>query len=155
MKLGDVLRKERERRKLTTADVSANLGLSQSEYEELEGGASTVEEWGPRLAEIAIKLSTPTSRLISETGKSAQAGQNHGQCGKLIRTHREKNGLTREELAKRLEWPIEQLISIENGESPLERYGPLLLHFAEVINQPIFNLFYPCGLPFAELNDYP
>ena len=41
MKLGDVLRKERERKKLTTADVSANLGLSQGEYEELEGGAST------------------------------------------------------------------------------------------------------------------
>jgi hypothetical protein len=50
---------------------------------------------------------------------------------------------------------VEELALVENGASALEQYAPLLLRFAEVIDQPIFNLFYPCGLPFAELRDYP
>jgi hypothetical protein len=50
---------------------------------------------------------------------------------------------------------VHELVQIENGESPLETYGSILLRFAEVIDQPIFNLFYPCGLPFQELEDYP
>ena len=37
----------------------------------------------------------------------------------------------------------------------IEKYGPLLLHFAELIEQPVFNLFYPCGLPLEKLDDYP
>jgi len=155
MKFGDVLRKERERKKLTVDDAASELGLTAGAYTEFEGGTSPIEDWAPKLAEIAIKLSTPTSRLISETGKSAQAGRDNGQCGRLIRTHRERSGLSREDLAERLGWPVEQLASIENGVSPLEQYAPLTLRFAEVIDQPIFNLFYPCGLPFVELNDYP
>jgi transcriptional regulator with XRE-family HTH domain len=155
MKLGDVLRKERNRKKMTEDDMSSSLAISVDEYKELEDGASPIEEWGPKLAQIAIKLSTPTSRLISETGKSAQANQIHGQCGRLITKHREKRGLSCEALAEQLNWSTEELASIEDGQSQLERYAPLLLRFAEVIDQPIFNLFYPCGLPFAELNDYP
>ena len=110
---------------------------------------------GARLAEIAIKLSTPTSRLISETGKSAQSGQSDGQCGRLVSTHREKRGLSREELATRLDWPVGQLAAIEDGNTQLEQYAPVLLRFSEMIDQPIFNLFYPCGLPFNRINDYP
>jgi transcriptional regulator with XRE-family HTH domain len=155
MKLGDVLRKERSRKKMTEDDMSTNLVLSSDAYRELEGGASPIEEWGPKLAHIAIKLSTPTSRLISETGKSAQANQTDGQCGKLITKHRENRELSREALAEKLNWTAEELALVEEGKSPLERYAPLLLRFAEVIDQPIFNLFYPCGLPFAELRDYP
>lgn len=155
MKLGDVLRKERERKRLTVNDTAARMGLSVDGYEELERGGSPIEEWGVKLAQIAIKLSTPTSRFISETGKSAEAGKADGQCGQLIRKHREKRGHSREELARRLGWPIEELAMVEAGESALEQYAPLLLRFAEVIEQPIFNLFYPCGLPFAELTDYP
>src|SRR5215813_5010703 len=102
MKLGDVLRKERERKRLTVEDAMAKLGLSVEDYEEVEGGASAIEEWGPRIAEIAIKLSTPTARLISETGKSAEARQSDGQCGHLIGRHRERRGLSRQELAKKL-----------------------------------------------------
>jgi transcriptional regulator with XRE-family HTH domain len=155
MKLGDVLRKERERKRLTIEEAAERVGLSVDIYKKLEGGDSPIEEVGPMLAKIAIKLSTPTSRLISETGKSAQAGQTEGQCGQLVKMHRERRGLDLDELAKRLEWSPEQLICLEKGESPLEQYAPLLLRFAEMINQPIFNLFYPCGLPFADLKDYP
>ena len=155
MKLGDVLRKERERKRLTDEKVAAELGISVHQYTDLEAGNSPIEEWGPKLAKIAIKLSTPTSRLISETGKSAQAKQESGQCGKLIRAHREKRAISHEELATRLELPAEELAFIEGGQTPLEIYAPMLLRFAEVIDQPIFNLFYPCGLPLDKLQDYP
>jgi transcriptional regulator with XRE-family HTH domain len=57
MKLGDVLRKERGRRKMTEDDMSSRLALSIDTYRELEDGASPIEEWGPKLAQIAIKLS--------------------------------------------------------------------------------------------------
>lgn len=155
MKLADVLRKERERKKLTVQDVAARLGMPIDAYEEMESGVSPVEEWGPKLPEIAIKLSTPTARLISETGRSIDANQINGRCGQLIRMHRERCDLSREQLAKQLAWPVEQLVFIENEESALETYAPLLLRFAEVIEQPIFNLFYPCGVSFDKLNDYP
>src|SRR5262245_53421712 len=155
MKLGDVLKKERSRKKITEDDMSTNLTISPEAYRDLEGGESPIEEWGPKLAQIAIKLSTPTSRLISETGKSAQANQTDGQCGQLITKHRENRELSREALAEKLNWTTEELALVEEGKSPLEQYAPLLLRFAEVIDQPIFNLFYPCGLPFAELRDYP
>jgi hypothetical protein len=51
--------------------------------------------------------------------------------------------------------PVSLIESIESGASPLETYAPLLLAFAELIDQPIFNLFYPCGLPLDKLTDYP
>jgi transcriptional regulator with XRE-family HTH domain len=154
MKLGDVLRKERERRKLVVEDVAAKLGLSVRDYEKLESGDSPVEEWGQKLAQIAIKLSTPTSRLISKTGKSARARERNGECGRLVAACRELRQVSREELAHMLDWPVDQISLIESGQSPLEVYAPLLLQFAELIDQPIFNLFYPCGLPLEKLNDY-
>jgi transcriptional regulator with XRE-family HTH domain len=155
MKLGDVLKKERERKKLTVDDVLGRIGIPMEQYLEMEQGTSPAEEWGPKLALIATVLQTPTSRMISETGKSAQAKQTAGQCGTLIRKHREKRGLSQKELAEKLEIPISELESIEDGKTQLEIYAPALLSFAEIIDQPIFNLFYPCGLPLAQLTDYP
>ena len=155
MKLGDVLKKERERKRLTVDDVAKRLRLEPDRYQEIEAGGSPAEEWGPRMATIAIKLQTPTSRLIAESGKAADAGRVDGQCGHLIAAHREKRGFSVQQLAEMIDVPMPQMVSIENGDSPLETYGPLLLAFAEVINQPIFNLFYPCGLPLNELTDYP
>src|SRR5215471_10912207 len=102
MKLGAVLRKERERKRIAIEAAAVKVGSSLGEYQEIESGASSIEEWGPRIAEIAIKLATPTSRLISETGKSTQAAQREGQCGDLVTKCREGIGLTRDELAARL-----------------------------------------------------
>jgi transcriptional regulator with XRE-family HTH domain len=155
MKLGDVMKKERERKRLTVEEVASQTGLPIEQYENMEAGNSPAEEWGPRLANIAIALHTPTSRLIAETGKSAQARQVEGQCGKLISVHREKKGLSAEELAKKLEISKSEMEDIERGASPLEECAPILLSFAEAIDQPIFNLFYPCGLPLETLTDYP
>jgi transcriptional regulator with XRE-family HTH domain len=155
MKLGDVLRKERERRQLAVEQVAAHLDLPVNEYRDLEAGSSPIEQWAPRLAEIAVALSVPTSRLISETGKSSAAKTDVNQCGRLITLHRQQRELAQEELARKIDIPVSELNSIEAGQSPLEQYAPLLLRFAEVIGQPIFNLFYPCGLRLDQLEDYP
>lgn len=153
MKLGDVLKKERERKKLSFEDTASKLGLSEDEYREMEAGNSPAEKWGPLLAKIAIKLETPTSRLLAESGKSADTKP--GQAAELIRKHRERRGKTPEQMAEQLEITREEYEEIEGGQSPIEKQGPLLLHFAELIEQPVFNLFYPCGLPLEKLDDYP
>ncbi|MGH9360321.1 MAG: helix-turn-helix domain-containing protein [Thermoanaerobaculia bacterium] len=153
MKLGDVLRKEREKKKLTPEGVAAELGIPEERYAEMEGGASPAEVWGPRLGKAAIALETPTSRLLAESGRAADCRP--GQAGALIRQHRERRGKTAEEMAAALEVSPEEYRAIEDGATALEEQGPLLLRFAELIEQPVFNLFYPCGLPFDQLDDYP
>jgi transcriptional regulator with XRE-family HTH domain len=155
MTLGDVLKKERKQKRLTTEEIAARLGIPIEQYEEIEAGNSPVEQWGLKLPSIAIKLQTPTSRLITETGHSLGSQRVIGQCGSLIRLRRQDRGFSQADLAERIGIPISELESIENGKSPLEYYAPLLLTFAEIIGQPIFNLFYPCGLPYTEINDYP
>jgi transcriptional regulator with XRE-family HTH domain len=153
VKLGDVLRKERERKKLSLEEMASRLGIPEEKYREMEDGASPAETWGPTLAQIAIKLETPTSRLLAESGRSADTRP--GQAGELIRKHRERRSKTPDQLASEIEVSKDEYQRIEAGQSPLEEYGPLLLRFAEVIEQPVFNLFYPCGLSFKDLNDYP
>lgn len=153
VKLGDVLKKERERKKLSLEDMAGRLGVSSEKYGEMEAGNSPAERWGPLLALIAIKLETPTSRLLADSGRSADTKA--GQAGELIRKHRERRQKTPDQLAEALEISKEEYEQIEGGQSPIEEYGPLLLHYAEVIEQPVFNLFYPCGLPLDKLDDYP
>lgn len=189
MKLGDVLRKEREGRGLSrhpaieAAEMAAKLGLSAEDYSTLEAGASPAEEWGFKLAQAAIQLGVPTSRLLAESGKSAdcQPGQAGPQLQKkrLEQTARAEeaaqmlklgladykkrqevqDGLPRhrtaEEMAAAMGLSAAEYAEVEAGQSPLETVGPTLLHFAEIIEQPVFNLFYPCGLPYRELDDYP
>ena len=142
MKLGDVLRKERESKKLSLEDTASKLGLSEESYRQIEAGESPAETWGPLLANIAIKLETPTSRLLADSGKSADSKP--GQAGELIRKHRERrtqdaraDGREAGDLARA------STRRSRTASSPIEEYGPLLLHFAEIIEQPVFNLFYP------------
>ena len=150
MKLGEVIQKERERKKLSADETASRLGISQEKYGELEAGNSPAEKWGPLLAKIAIKLETPTSRLLAESGKSADTKA--GQAGELIRKHRERRSKPPEQMAEQLEVSRAEYERIEAGQSGIEEYGPLLLHFAEVIEQPVFNLFYPFGLPLEKLD---
>lgn len=153
MKLGDVLRKERERKKLTVEQAAAHLQLSVPDYLLLEAGESPAERWGPLLARIAIALEVPTSRLLAQSGKSADTRL--GQAGPLIREHRERRHKTPEQLAAAIDCPLAEYLEIEAGASGIEVHGPQLLAFAELIEQPVFNLFYPCGLPLDKLDDYP
>jgi transcriptional regulator with XRE-family HTH domain len=155
VKLGDVIRKERERKKLSLEDTASRLGLAEDKYRQLEAGESEAERWGPLLANVAIQLETPTSRLLADSGKSADTKA--GQAAELIRKHRERRQKTVEQMAEGLGIPKDEYEQIEAGQSGIEEWGPTLLHFAEVIEQPVFNLFYPCGLPLDKLDvkDYP
>ena len=153
MKLGDVLKKEREKKGLSPAEVAEKLGIDETEYGAIEGGESPAEEWGPHLAQIAIALETPTSRLLAESGRFADTEK--GQAGGLIKGHRERRDKSVQEMAEAVGISEDDYAKVEKGESPIEVYGPLMLGFAEAIEQPVFNLFYPCGLPFQELDDYP
>ena len=152
MHLSDVLKRERCNKKLTLEEVAAQLQISSAQHEEIEtGGNGLVNQWGPLLAKIAIRLATPTSRLISSTGRSCD--NETGSCGALIRAQRERRGQTTNEMAKNIGLSHEEYLSVEAGESPIEKIGPLLLRFAETIEQPIFNLFCPSGIPIDELAD--
>jgi len=156
VKLGDVLKKEREKKELTTEEVASKLGTSTKEYGAMEDGESDAERWGPILAHIAIELETPTSRLLAESGRSEDCKD--GQAGGLIKGHREHREKTTEQMVEALsqfEVTAEEYAAVEEGKSPIEVMGPRFLAFAEAIEQPVFNLFYPCGLPFQELDDYP
>lgn len=150
MKLGEVLMKERERKKLSLEDTAGKLGIPVDKYQAIEEGQSEGETWGPLLAKIAIKLETPTSRLLAESGRASDTKA--GQAGELIRKHRERRNKTPEQMAELLEVSREEYERIEAGQSPIEEYGPLFLRFAEVIEQPVFNLFYPFGLPLDKLS---
>jgi transcriptional regulator with XRE-family HTH domain len=153
MKLGDVLRKERTLRGISPEEAAARLGLAAAEYDLLESGRSPAESWGPLLARLAIKLGAQTSRLVSETGRSG--GSPRGSCGGRIRRHREAARKSVAELAAAAGISPEVYEQIECGQSPVEEYGPLLLRFAEMVGQPVFNLFYPCALPLEKIEDYP
>lgn len=153
MKLGDVLKKERERVEISAQEMAAHLSLDKAIYEALESGNSSAETWGAVLADLAIALEVPVARLLSESGRSRDIEP--GGPASLITEHRQRQGIGAEELAAALGLTVDQLHSIEAGESPLADIGSQLLAFAETIEQPVFNLFYPCGLPFQELDDYP
>ena len=166
MKQGDVLKKERNRKKITIEGAAEKLGLTPDQYRDIEEGNSPAEDLGTLLAHIAIKLETPTSRLLAESGKSADTKP--GQAGQLITRHRERRGKTPEQMAEQLneslksvkdyrEVSLDEYRKIEAGESGIEDWGPFFLRFAEMIDQPVFNLFYPAGLHYSVLKpeDYP
>jgi len=160
MKFGHVLRKEREGKTglnrsnpYEPDEMAKRLGIAPTDYAQLEADDSPAEKWFCLLCNLAVKLGAPTSRLLAESGRSADCAA--GRAGPLIRARREERGFTVEEMAELLGVSVEEYVPIEKGTSPIETYGPLLLRFAELIDQPVFNLFLPCGLPYAQLNDYP
>ncbi len=76
------------------------------------------------------------------------------KLGDVLKKEREKKGIGLEEIAERLELSVDEYAKIEAGESPLEKYGGLILKFAQTLEQPVSSLYYPCGLPFREVDDY-
>jgi transcriptional regulator with XRE-family HTH domain len=153
MKLAGVFKKERELKGISVADAARKLNISEEVYQELEDGHSAVEKWANVLTKAAISLKTPTARLVSETG--AAVGIIKGSCGKLIKHYREQRHITQQEMAGAVGVSVTEYEEIERGQSPLETFGPLLLCFAELIEQPAYNLLFPSGVPIEELEDYP
>ena len=150
MKQGEVLMKERERKKLSPEEMAGKMNVSVERYQEIEAGSSPAEKWGPFIRELAVALGVPTSRMFATSGKSADTKP--GQAAELIRKHRESKQLTVDGLAQKLGIPREEYEAIESGSSEIEEWGPLFLRFAEAIEQPVFNLFHPFGLPFEKLS---
>ena len=64
MKLGDVLRKERETKGLTAEEISKRLGVPPDEYKAIKAGDSPLEKYGA-LARISnlIQTSRPSGGL--------------------------------------------------------------------------------------------
>lgn len=78
------------------------------------------------------------------------------KLGEVLRKERERKGLKRQDVATRLQMSAADLEAIEAGENPdFERAGHLVLQFNELIEGQVSQIFYPCGLPFQELDDYP
>jgi transcriptional regulator with XRE-family HTH domain len=154
VKQGEVLMKERERKKLSAEEMAEKLGVSPEKYRDVEAGNSPAERWGPAIRDLAVALNVPTSRMFAPSGKSADTRA--GQAGELIRKHREARQLTPEQVVEKTGLTAEEYAGIESGTSEIEELGPFFLRFAEVIEQPVFNLFHPFGLPFEKLtlDDY-
>jgi DNA-binding XRE family transcriptional regulator len=152
MKLGEVLAHQRQRAGLTTSQAASCMQISDDEYQELESGTSDAEEWAPILAMAAVTLGTPTSRLFSESGKARDATP--GRAAHLLMQHRNKLAMSVHEMAETLDVSPEKLVALEESGSRMEQLGIRLLRFAETIEQPVFNLLHPRGLPLADAVDY-
>lgn len=145
-----VWQEERHRMAMEDDEMAKKLEIPVEQYRERQKQFRPIEKWGFLLGHIAMKLEVPTSRLLATTGKSADTKQ--GQAGELIKKRREKKGLSLEDLTQKLQSSLselqmttnlEEMKMVERGESPAEKYGPLMLHFAEIVNLPVFNLLYP------------
>jgi transcriptional regulator with XRE-family HTH domain len=152
MTVGEVLRKERTRKGLAAEAVAVSMQLTPDEYQLMEVGTSAMEKWGVLLSHLAVALETPVSRLLSLSGKAVDV--RHGNAPKLIRERRERCGKSAAEVAQNLEISEELYREIELGETPIEEYGRRALAFAELVGEPVFNLFFPCGLPVGSVADY-
>jgi transcriptional regulator with XRE-family HTH domain len=153
MKLTEVFKKERALKNISVGDAARQLNISEEVYRELEDGHSAMEKWANVLTKAAVVLKTPTARLVSETGKAV--GIKNGNCGKLIKHYREQRQLSLEEMATAVGVSVAEYQDIEHGQSPLETFAPLLLRFAELIEQPVYNLLFPGGVPIEKLEGYP
>lgn len=154
MKQGEVLMKEREKKKLSLEDLAAKLGMPVESYRAVEAGESPAEKWGPVIRDLAVALEVPTSRMFAPSGKVADTRP--GQAGELIRKHREAKGLSADAVAAKAGISAEEYQQIESGTSEIETWGPFFMRFAAEVLDPhfpgvVFNLFHPFGLPFEKL----
>ena len=155
MKQGEVLMKERERKKLSSEELAEKLAMPVDQYLGIEAGESPAEKWGPLIRELAVALGVPTSRMFATSGKWTDTRP--GQAGELIRQHREAKGMSAEAVAEKLGIPVEEYKQIESGSSGIEEWGPFFMRFAAEVLDPhfpgvVFNLFLPFGLPFEKLS---
>jgi transcriptional regulator with XRE-family HTH domain len=151
--LGDVIKKERERSGLTLSQAAERLKIQTEDYVAIEGGQSPAEHWGPIIATLAMKFEVPMARLLSANGRSD--GAYRSKVGSLLQSHRLASGFSPEALAHELGLDPGEYAAAEAGTAPLDQIAPWLLAFAELVDQPVFNFFYPCGLPLERIDDYP
>ena len=69
MKLGEVLKKERETKGLTTADAAKTLGISVADYEQIEAGNNaSFEEMGGLVLSFNEMIQGQVSQLYYPCG---------------------------------------------------------------------------------------
>lgn len=108
-------------------------------YIQVESGESGIEDWGVLLARVAVVLSTPMSRLIPAAGASVDATRH--SVGALVCEARKRRNLTEEHLARRLGLSTDAYRRVEGGLTPIEHWSRAAHRYAELVEQPVFNLF--------------
>lgn len=149
MKFSEVIKKEREKRDISPESAAEGMGISLEEYLAFENDKDqAAEEWANNLVDVAIELEVPTSRLLANTGKSKDIEE--GECGKQIRYQRENSHKkkTITDIINRLEMTEAEYAEIEGCRSPIEKYGPLYLAFAELVDIPVINILCPEAIPY-------
>ncbi len=73
MKLGDVLKKEREKKELSVEEIADKLAVSWDEYSQIETGDSPAEQWGLPFQELDDYPSAPRRRSPIKADRAAAA----------------------------------------------------------------------------------
>lgn len=77
------------------------------------------------------------------------------KLGHIVAQERQRKGLSATEVASRLGLTDREYEALEAGEhGTLEEIAMLLVNFNEIIEGQVNQLFYPCGLPFSEVQSY-
>ena len=78
------------------------------------------------------------------------------KLGDVLKKERENKGLAAATMAEKLGIPLDAYEQIERGGSEeFEQAARLVVNFAKALDYPGVNgLYYPCGIPFQELDDY-
>ena len=98
MRIGEVIKKEREKINKTVEEMAKAMDMPLEFYQSIEAGDTPMERWAPIHAWIAIKLEKPMSRFVAKSGKTKDAKK--GQFGELLKARREEQKKSLEELAK-------------------------------------------------------
>ncbi len=78
------------------------------------------------------------------------------KLGDVLKKEREMNGISAAAMAQSLGVSADAYEKIESGGSEeFEAAARLLVNFAKTLKYPGVNgLYYPCGIPFSEVEDY-
>ena len=78
------------------------------------------------------------------------------KLGDVLKKERENHGMSAAQMAEKAGIPLDEYQEIESGRNQsFEAAASLVANFAKAVGYPGVNgLFYPCGLPFQEVDDY-
>lgn len=77
------------------------------------------------------------------------------KLGDVLKKERERRNVPPAAVADRLGITVDAYEAIEAGENAeLENVATLVVRFNDLIEGQVNQLFYPCGLPFSEIDDY-
>lgn len=77
------------------------------------------------------------------------------KLGEVLKQERERKGISTETAAEHLGISVDEYRAIEAGENAsFDAAASLVLSFNEMIEGQISQIYYPCGIPFTEVNGY-